>query len=97
VIPMSDPDCNQVTLTSTDFVTLRCTQPEGHVEPCNIWRSTVQIHSHRRHVDTVTTVSHYVGAHRRTPGERVADGANRVDAALRRWDDVAKTAGLVLA
>jgi hypothetical protein len=99
VIPMRDPDCNQVTLSEHEHVTYRCLLPEGHDDQLP-HDELVQVvsHKHRAHVPTVTAVFPLAaGRRRRTPGDHVADGANRVDAALRRWDAVAKFASLVRA
>jgi hypothetical protein len=91
-----DTDCNKVMLTSTPDVTLRCIQPEGHVEVCDLWQTNAMVHKHRAHVATVDAPFPFFtgGAHRRDP---VAEGANRVDAALRQWQDVVERAGVVLA
>lgn len=98
MIPMRDPDCNQVTMTDDPNVTRRCVMPEGHLHGHDELTAIVR-HKHRLPVPTVTAVFPLVegGRHRRTPGDHVAEGASRVDAALRRWDAVARVAGLVRA
>jgi hypothetical protein len=97
VIPMRDPDCNQVTMTDDPNVTRRCVMREGHAHGHDELTAVVR-HKHRLPVPTVTAVFPLpVGRRRRTPGDHVADGATRVDAALRRWDAVARVAGLVRA
>lgn len=57
MIPMSDPDCNQVALamSGNPDITYRCTRPEGHDERCGkdgAW--DLMHHRHRAPVDTVT-------------------------------------------
>lgn len=97
MIPMPDPDCNRVILTSSPDVTLRCIQPEGHAEPCDIWQTYAMVHKHRAHRDTVTSVSHYVGAHRAALSREFASAANRVDAALLRQRELSMAVGGVFA
>lgn len=97
MIPTPDPNCNRVIMTASPDVTLRCTQGEGHVEPCDIWQTSAVVHKHRAPVETVTTPSYYVGAHRAPFTREFDSAANHVDAALRRQREMSLRVAGVLA
>lgn len=91
MIPFSDPDCNKVEPGHSPDVTYRCTLPEGHTGRCGLGgRWEVMFPNHRRHVPTnEKAFPAAVGRRRRTIGDSVADGAHRLDAALRFQRDLA--------